>query len=613
MKELTEYRFPEDIKGMSEKELELLAVEIRDFLIDNVSKTGGHLASNLGVVELTIALHKVFDSPKDKFIWDVGHQSYVHKILTGRGDQFDSLRKSGGMSGFPKRKESEHDIYDTGHASTSISAACGIAAARDIKGEHYDVVAVIGDGSLTGGLAYEALNNIGSRKSKVIVILNDNGMSISKNIGGMSNHLARLRTSVGYTKTKSRVKTMLEKIPVVGAGMAEGITGMKETLKYLLSPEGVFFEEIGFTYIGPVNGHNIKALTEALSAAKQAEKPVLIHVMTKKGKGYRNAEENPDRFHGIGPFDKDTGNELSTSGMTYSGVFGDEIVKLADEDDRICAISAAMRDATGLKEFSQKYPERFFDVGIAEEHAVTFAAGLAVNGLKPVCAIYSSFLQRSYDQILEDVALQNLPVVFAIDRAGVVGADGETHHGIFDITYLSTVPGMTVLAPADGSQLRKMLRYAVSLDTPCAVRYPRGKCAEDDMADDQPFDGNNIRISSGSDGDIWAVGSMLDKALEARAMLAAQGIDVGIVDVTRPHPVDTSLYEEGKPVFTLEDGVKSGGFGEQLQNALIGKADVTVMAWPDKFIEHGSCDDLYEKYGLDGKSVAEKIREAVGR
>ena len=365
MKDITEYDLPKDIKSMTDKELELLAVQIREFLIENVAETGGHLASNLGVVELTLAMHKVFNSPEDKFIWDVGHQSYVHKILTGRAGSFKSLRKTGGMSGFPKRNESEHDVYDTGHASTSVSAACGIAAARDIKGEHYDVIAVIGDGSLTGGLAYEALNNIGSRKSKVIVILNDNGMSISKNIGGVSNHLARLRTSAGYTKTKSRIKVLLERIPMVGHGVADSITGIKETIKYLMSPEGVFFEEIGFTYIGPVYGHNIKALTEALESARQAEKPVLVHVMTKKGKGYKNAEDNPDKFHGIGPFDPVTGAVKGGGSPTYSGVFGDELVKIAEEDDRVCAITAAMRDATGLKEFSKRFPKRFFDVGIA--------------------------------------------------------------------------------------------------------------------------------------------------------------------------------------------------------------------------------------------------------
>ncbi|MBR2546948.1 MAG: 1-deoxy-D-xylulose-5-phosphate synthase [Eubacterium sp.] len=613
MKELTEYRLPEDIKSMTEEELDLLAVEIRDFLVEHVSETGGHIASNLGVVELTIAMHKVFNSPEDKFIWDVGHQSYVHKILTGRAGMFGTLRKTGGLSGFPKRNESEHDIYDTGHASTSVSAACGIAAARDIKGEHYDVIAVIGDGSLTGGLAYEALNNIGSRKSKVIVILNDNGMSISKNIGGVSNHLARLRTSSGYTKTKSHIKTMLERVPMIGRGVAEGLEGIKETIKYLLSPEGVFFEEIGFTYIGPVDGHNIKAVTHALESAKQAEKPVLVHVITRKGRGYRNAENNPDKFHGIGPFDPDTGAVAGSLGPTYSSVFGDEIVKIAEEDDRICAITAAMRDATGLKQFSERFPDRFFDVGIAEEHAVTFAAGLAVNGMKPVCAIYSSFLQRSYDQILEDVALQGLPVVFAIDRSGVVGADGETHQGIFDISYLSTVPGMTVLAPADGAQLRKMLRYALTIDGPCAVRYARGRCTDEPDEGSEPFDGNNIRLSSGKDADIWAVGSMLDKAVEARALLAEAGIDAGIVDVTRPYPVDTSLIERKKPVFTIEDGIASGGFGEHLKAMLAGMSEVNVTAWPDSFIEHGSCEDLYRKYGLDGMSFAERIRKELGR
>ena len=610
MKKLTEYRFPEDLKNMSDEELDLLAVEIRDFLIDNVARTGGHLASNLGIVELAIAMHKVFDSPKDKFIWDVGHQSYVHKILTGRAGFFKSLRKTGGMSGFPKRKESEHDIYDTGHASTSISAACGIAAARDIKGEQYEVIPVIGDGSLTGGLAYEALNNIGSRKSKVIVILNDNGMSISKNIGGVSTHLAKLRTSSGYTTTKDRVKTALERVPVIGDDISAGISDAKETFKYILNPEGSFFEEIGFTYIGPVNGHDIKALVEALEAAKQAKKPVFIHVMTKKGKGYRNAEKNPDRFHGIGPFDPETGAEKATGGATYSSVMGEELVKIAEEDDRVCAVTAAMCDATGLAEFSEKFPKRFFDVGIAEEHAVTFSAGLAVNGMKPVCAIYSSFLQRAYDEIIEDVALNGSDVVFAVDRAGIVGADGETHQGVFDIAFLSTVPGMTVLAPCDGAQLRQMLRFAVDMDTPCAVRYPRGKCldGEDGIS---PFEGKNIRLSSGKDADIFAVGGMLDKAVEARALLSQMGIDAGIVDVTVPHPVDTSLIEPGKPVFTVEDGIEEGGFGQQMRAKLAGKCDVEVFAWPKGFIEHGSCDDLYERYGLSGSKIAERIREKL--
>ena len=610
MKQLTEYDFPDDIKNMSLDELELLAVEIRDFLVDHVSKTGGHLASNLGVVELTIAMHKVFDSPEDKFIWDVGHQSYVHKILTGRAGDFDRLRETGGMSGFPKKKESEHDIYETGHASTSLSAACGIAAARDIKGEHYEVVPVIGDGSLTGGLAYEALNNIGSRKSKVIVILNDNGMSISKNIGGVSNHLSRLRTSSGYTKTKSRIKTAIGKIPVIGPALANGISGTKETIKYMLSPEGIFFEEIGFTYLGPVNGHDIRSLIDALSAAKQAEKPVLIHVITKKGKGYKIAEENPDRFHGIGPFDVNTGEENGKHGATYSGVMGDELLRIAEEDSRVCAITAAMGDATGLGAFAEKFPKRFFDVGIAEEHAVTFAAGLATNGLKPVCAIYSSFLQRAYDQIIEDVALQGLPVIFAVDRAGIVGKDGETHQGIFDISYLSTVPGLKVFAPADGMQLRQMLRYAMTLDVPCAIRYPRGGCSDEDNG--LPvFSGSDIRLSEGKDLDIFAVGNMVDKAVEARSILSEAGIDAGIVDVTCPAPAGTELVRPDVPVFTIEDGIESGGYGEKLRAALAGKNDVTVMAWPKQFVEHGSPEDLYEKYGLSGKSVAERIREKL--
>jgi 1-deoxy-D-xylulose-5-phosphate synthase len=608
MKDLEEYNFPEDLKKMNDEEQELLAVEIREFLLEHVSRTGGHLASNLGVVELTIALHRVFDSPRDKIIWDVGHQSYVHKILTGRADEFDSLRQTGGMSGFPKRRESEHDIYETGHASTSISAAAGFAAARDIKGEDYSVVAVIGDGSMTGGMTYEALNNIGSSKQDVIVILNDNGMSISKNTGGMSLHLRKLRTSSRYLNAKRSVKKKIGNIPEIGKRTVKTISGMKNWLKYgLLSgmPGGIIFEELGFTYLGPVNGHNIREIETALEEARNVKGPVLLHVMTKKGKGYRNAEEDPDKFHGIGPFDIDTGKEIKKSETTYSKVFGKAVLDLGEKHSEVTTVSAAMRDATGLGGFAAQFPKRFFDVGIAEEHAVTFAAGMAANGMRPVVAIYSSFLQRSYDQILEDVCLQGLPVIFGIDRAGIVGADGETHHGLFDLCYMTDAPGMTVLAPSNGDMLYDMMEFAYDLGGPAAIRYPRGGCSYG-RGGHSDFDGRPKRLRSGKDVDIWSVGNMTDHAVKAAEILAERGIDAGVVDVRLVKPLDLTLIESGKPVYTIEDGIAGGGFGAKMAEALPGE-DVRVLGWPDEFIPHGSCDDLYRKYGLDPESVADRI------
>ena len=614
MKKLIDYNFPEDLKNMTDEELDLLAIEIRDFLVDHVSKTGGHLASNLGVVELTIALHKVFNSPRDKIIWDVGHQSYVHKILTGRAGEFDHLRQTGGMSGFPKRHESPHDQYETGHASTSLSAAAGFAAARDLKGEDYSVIAVIGDGALTGGMAYEALNNIGSSKRNVIVILNDNGMSISKNTGGMSVHLRNLRTSRKYLDAKTSVKNALGKIPEVGDGMVSTISNFKRGLKYGIFSDsklygGIIFEELGFTYLGPVDGHSIEELDKTLTSAKNIHGPVLIHVMTKKGKGYRNAEESPDKFHGIGAFDPDTGQELAKKGHTYSEVFGKAALDLADEHDDVTAITAAMGAATGLKPFHEKYPNRTFDVGIAEEHAVTFAAGLASNGMRPIVAIYSSFLQRAYDQILEDVCLQDLPVIFGIDRSGVVGADGETHHGIFDISFTTDAPNLTVLSPSDGNMLYDMMKYAYSLNAPVAVRYPRGGCSWDpDSKSD--FGGKPKRLKEGRDCDIWAVGNMTKHALKAAEILSERGIEAGVVDVRVLKPLDTSLADPEGRIFTIEDGIVTGGFGEKLA-ARLPHAVVTELGWPDKFIEHGSVDDLYKKYGLDAEGIAESVVNAL--
>lgn len=613
MKKLTEYNFPEDLKSMDLDQLEILSYGIRDFLINSVAKTGGHLASNLGVVELTIALHTVFDSPKDKIIWDVGHQCYVHKILTGRINQFDGLRKLNGMSGFPKIKESEHDVYETGHSSTSISAACGMAVARDLKGEHNEVIAVIGDGSLTGGMAYEALNNIGHLGSKVIVILNDNGMSISPNIGGVSEYLAKVRTSSEYLRAKKAVKQTIQKIPGIGEDLSTSIGHAKERIKYAMLSGGVLLEEFGFKYLGPIDGHNLEETIAVLERAKNVDGPVFIHLITKKGKGYRNAENDPGKFHGIGAFNPETGALLKPASTTYSEVFGKSALALADKDDKVVTISAAMCEATGLGPFSKKYPERFFDVGIAEAHAVTFCAGLARCDMKPIAAIYSSFLQRGYDQLIEDVCLQNLHVVFAIDRAGLVGADGETHHGVFDLSYLPPMPNMKVLTPSSGEQLFAMLDYAVNeLDGPVAVRYPRGNCTCD-KEEIVPYDGKNIRISSGSDVDIWAVGKMLDTAEKVRTLLTKRGIQAGIVDVTTVKPMDLSCLNKNiRLVVTLEDNVLLGGFGERFRTDT-GMSNVISFGWPDKFVEHGDCDSLFERYGLDAESITERICEELER
>ena len=610
--ELTQYDFPDDLKKMDLKEMELLSYAIRDFLIEKVSKTGGHLASNLGIVELTIALHKVFNSPEDKIVWDVGHQSYVHKILTGRSSEFDGLRQMNGLSGFPKGNESVHDAFDTGHSSTSISVAAGMAAARDLKGERNEVIAVIGDGSLTGGMAYEALNNVGASKSKLIVILNDNGMSISRNIGGVSQHLSKLRTSNGYLRVKKTVKCALNRIPVIGDDLSTNIGHAKDRIKYALLSGGVIFEELGFTYLGPINGHNIGEIIEVLELAKHVNGPVFIHVMTKKGKGYRTAEIDPNKFHGISPFDPETGKVLKPSGLTYSKILGMTMEKLAADNNKIVAVSAAMCDATGLGSFAKKYPRQFFDVGIAEAHGVTFAAGLAKSGMRPLVAIYSSFLQRAYDQIIEDVCIQNLPVIFAIDRAGIVGADGETHHGLFDITYLSSMPNMTVLAPADGNQLAAMVRYAFTINGPVAIRYPRGDCSFKQGGEDE-YDGKNHRLFSGRDLDIWAVGKMLQTALDTRDQLKEKGIEAGVVDVTTIKPLDLScLTEKTKPVVTIEDGLLAGGFGDKFI-VESGVKEVLAFGWPDQFIEHGDCDSLYKKYGLDADSIAERICEHFER
>ena len=599
-------------KNADISELNLLSQDIRDFLLEKVSKTGGHIASNLGIVELSIALMRVFDSPRDKIIYDVGHQSYVHKILTGRADKFDTLRQYNGLSGFPKSRESDHDVYDTGHSSTSISAAYGMAVARDLEGEDYNVVAVIGDGSMTGGIVYEALNNIGANKTNINIILNDNGMSISHNVGAMPKYLNKLRSSQTYDQAKSSVKTALNNVPVVGNKIQSTLKTSKDKLKYqLISDQGHVIEDLGIKYFGPVDGYNIQELCEIIEAASRYEGPTLVHVITTKGKGYEWSEKYPRKFHGIGPFDIDTGNLLSSSkSLTYSQCFGNKLTELASENDKICAIVAAMGTATGLNPFWQSYPERYFDVGIAEEHAVVFAAGLAKSGFVPVVAIYSSFLQRSFDFIIEDVALQNLHVVFAIDRAGLVGADGETHHGIFDLSYLGMIPNMTILAPADGKQLEEMLEYAVNMDGPVAIRYPRGSSKGKHLRLKQ-FKGSNNVISEGKDITLLAAGSTLDDAVEVAGILKDRGYDVGVQNVCIVKPIDSGWKNlKSRLVVTLEDNVLHGGLGEAfLSEYALSDFDIINIGIDNVFVNQGSVDELKAECGLDAASVAERITE----
>ncbi len=623
---LLDIKSPSDIKNLNKKELDYLAVEIREFLIDNVSKTGGHLASNLGAVEITLGLHYVFNSPTDKIIWDVGHQAYVHKMLTGRLNAFSGLRKTGGMSGFPKRVESPHDIYDTGHSSTSIPAALGMATARDLSGETYDIIAVIGDGSMTGGPSFEALNNAGNINTKIIILLNDNGMSISKNIGGISEHLGKLRTSTGYQQAKVKVKGKLNQVPVLGSGLKSAIGSTKENIKYMLMPEGVLFEEFGLTYIGPIDGNNINDVITGLNQAKKADGPVLLHMITEKGKGYIPAERDPNVFHGIGPFDKETGAALSSGKTTYSEVFGEALFDVAKYNDRVTAITAAMCDATGLGPMLTEFPERVFDVGIAEAYGVIFAAGQAISGYHPFVAIYSSFLQRAYDEIMEDVCLQKLPVTFAVDRAGVVGADGETHHGVFDLSYLLPMPGLSIFTPCDANELRLMIKKCAYIDAPTAIRYPRG-AAEMDLLLDQPIEDDqsyNIRLFDGKDLDLYAVGTMLRHAIDARDLLSIEGIDAGIVYIgmvkdgsnMEPEPETYLLYDKqsNKPIFTIEDNVITGGFGEYLASVLNNNGfntnnRICNLAWPDKFIEHGDTKDLFNIYKMDAVGICQKVIE----
>lgn len=601
------------IKNSDYGDLEALAREIRDFLVEKVSKTGGHLASNLGIVETTIALHKVYDTAVDRVIFDVGHQSYVHKIITGRARAFDTLRKYKGLSGFPKSRESIHDAYDTGHSSTSISAAMGYATARDLRNEDYQVVAVIGDGAMTGGLVYEALNNIGASGTNIKIVLNDNGMSIAKNVGAMSRHLNNLRTSKNYTRMKENIRGALDNIPVVGQRVSDTISHTKNKIKYsLLDEQGVLFEDLGIKYIGPVDGYDLPALVEAYTAANQYDGPTLVHVITKKGKGYYWSEKYPRKFHGIAPFDADNGNILSSpSGPSYSKVFGDKLVELARTDESIVAISAAMGTATGLGPFYKEFEPRFFDVGIAEAHAVVFAAGMAKAGMTPVVAIYSSFLQRAFDQLIEDICLQNLHVVFAVDRAGLVGADGETHHGMFDLSYLNMIPNMKILCPADGNQLEEMLEYAVhQYDGPIAIRYPRGSSQGNHLRL-KPFTGENTVLSVGKDVTILAVGAMLDTGIEAARLLREHGFDAGVTAINVVKPMDAAaVNSETKLVVTLEDNTIIGGFSDEFDRVNREKAfGILNFALPDQFIEQGSIPELREECAMTPEDVVKGVED----
>lgn len=606
---------PNDIKDIETEEYDILAQEIRDFLIDRISENGGHLASNLGVVELTMALHLAFDLPSDKIVWDVGHQAYTHKILTGRKDEFNKLRKYGGMSGFPKRRESEYDCFDTGHSSTSISAGLGIINGNVINGEDSYVVSIIGDGALTGGMAYEALNNAACLNKNFIIVLNDNNMSISQNVGGMSTYLSQMRAGSTYIDLKNGVVDHLNKIPKIGDKLVSTIRNTKSSIKQLVIP-GMWFEDMGITYLGPVDGHNIESMVKIFNEAKYIDHPVLVHVLTKKGKGYRPAEKRPDKFHGIAPFDKETGIVLGKAEKpSYTDVFSKYITKLAGEDDKIVGISAAMPEGTGLRKFAMRYPERFFDVGIAEEHAVTFAAGLASTGLKPYVAIYSSFLQRAYDQILHDVCIQDLPVRFMIDRAGLVGGDGETHQGIFDFSFLRNIPNMNIFAPKNGWELAEAIKFSTGFSHPIAIRYPRGEIYDGLKEFRTPIEyGKSEILYKEKDIALIAVGSMVETAVSVREKLKEAGYSVSIVNARFVKPIDEacleSLSDTHSLYVTMEENVLSGGFGESVLRFVSSMdKDIKVIniAIPNQYVEHGSIDILKKESGIDTDSIYNKI------
>lgn len=609
---LDKIKLPETLRELSGKQLEQVAAEVRKKIIEVTSQTGGHVASSLGAVELTVALHSVFESPRDKIVWDVGHQAYAHKILTGRFKEFDTLRQQGGISGFPNTKESPHDIFTVGHASTSISQALGLVKARDLRGDKSSVIAVIGDASLSGGLAFEGVNNVDGLKSNLIVILNDNEMSISKNVGSISNYLTHVSTSNAYIDLRNRVEKVITHVPKVGVSLFEAARKLKERTKHIVMSfkVDVIFEELGFKYYGPVDGHNIPLLMSTLHYARDIQGPVLIHVLTKKGKGYAPAEENPTRFHGIGPFDLASGQPVSGGGKsTYTSVFGRTMAELVEKYPQLVAVTAAMIDGTGLEEFAHKFPQRFFDVGIAEEHAVTFAGALAKGGFKPVVAVYSTFLQRAYDQIIHDVCLQNLPVIFAVDRAGIVGEDGATHNGIFDMAFLRSIPNMTVMAPADGEELQTMLAEAIGMNGPVAIRYPRGEIGKN--IDHRPPTTDHRIV-------IIAIGSMVFPAIEAAKLLEKDKLGVKVVNAKYVKPLDKKLIlkaiKGAEKIVTVEEGVLEGGFGSAVLELLAEeRINIPVMrlGFPSEFIGHGKREQVLDKYGLTAEKICYKIKEEL--
>lgn len=617
---LSRYSDLKDLKAMNMEELNTLAENIRELIIEVVSKNGGHLASNLGVVELTIALHKVFNGDLDKIIWDVGHQSYVHKILTGRKESFHTIRMHKGISGFPKRKESKYDIFETGHSSTSISAALGYALSRDIIGEKHNVISVIGDGAMTAGMAFEALNHAGDTGTDLIVVLNDNEMSISQNVGGLSQYLNRIRTAPTYFKVKEDVEAILNSIPGIGKQVFKTAERAKDSIKYFLVP-GMFFEELGFKYLGPIDGHNINDMIRELERAKKVKGPVLVHVITKKGKGYKPAEEHPDKFHGSSPFNIDTGKPINISiEPSYSDILGDTLINMANKDNRIVAITAAMPEGTGLSKYKEIHKDRFFDVGIAEQHGVTLAAGLASNNLKPYFVVYSTFLQRGYDQVLHDVCIQNLPVVFAIDRAGLVGDDGETHHGVFDLSYLSHIPNITIMAPRDKSEFIQMLEFSKDYNGPLAIRYPRGNCydyIEENNRTDIELGKSEVLVK-GKDIAIIAIGGMVEKAYKVTEELKRQGRSVTLINGRFVKPLDEDLIKkisnEHSLIVTLEDNVKTGGFGSLINDILVQsnyRGEILNIALPDIFIEHGKVNLLFKQYNMDVEGILNRISEKI--
>ncbi len=615
-KYLDKIKSPEDIKSMTTNEMDVLAKDIRKFLVRSLSKTGGHLASNLGVVELTLALHKVFDSPKDKIVWDVGHQSYVHKILTGRKEEFVSLRQYKGMSGFPKESESEHDAFDVGHSSTSISIAQGIACARDIKNEEGSVIAVIGDASITGGMALEALNHLGETNTDMIVILNDNEMSIDKNVGGISKYLSNIIENSTVNKVKDEVEKILNISPG-GNLISKTANKVKDSIRHNFNPQQCeFFESFGVKYYGPIDGHNTYALIETLKKVKDKKGPILLHVITKKGKGYRFSEEQPDKYHGVSKFDIKTGVSKSSS-KSISALVGEKLSKMADINNRVVGITAAMPSGTGLNIFSKSHPKRYFDVGIAEQHATTFAAGLAKNGMKPYFAVYSSFLQRAYDQIIHDVSITKKPVTFLIDRAGLVGNDGETHHGMFDLSYLNMVPDMVVMAPKDSKELELMMDLSLNIELPVAIRYPRGNVYYLEKGEYCELEvGKHEVISKGEDTVVLAIGNMVKHAIDAKEILLKENINPTIVNIRFLKPLDEKLLYDTikryKNIVTIEDNIITGGFGSRINDFIIENnidINITNIAIPEEFVEHGSVEELYDSIGLSPNKIADKIKQ----